>query len=219
MELFVNTFIFNNKKENSHVLWNEAGDCVLVDPGCTTPREQEALTAFLSRNNLRPRALLLTHGHFDHVAGVPFLTRKYSCECWMHSADEKELRLSQALAPLYGFEAVEEFRVDHYFDDGSELSFRGIHQKVIHFPGHTDGSVCLYVPDGPYLFAGDALVKGSLGFVNSSYAEVLGYIGEKIWSLPDETIIFYGHGPSSRLDKEKQTNPFFRRVNQEKHNP
>jgi glyoxylase-like metal-dependent hydrolase (beta-lactamase superfamily II) len=216
MELFVHSIVFNNKKENSYLLWNRAGECLLVDPGCSTPDEQELLTGFLSRNNLHPKRLLLTHGHFDHVAGVPFLIQEYGCECWMHSAEEKELQLSRTLAPMYEFETVEEFQVDHHYDDGTQLSFGGICLRVIHIPGHTDGSVCLFVPEGPYLFAGDALVKGSLGFVNNSYAEVLAHLQKKIYPLPDETIIFYGHGPSSMLAEEKQANPFFHRMNRKK---
>jgi len=216
MKLFIHTFVFNSKKENCYLLWNRVGECLLIDPGCAASAEQETLVGFLSQNDLRPQAILLTHGHFDHIAGVPFLRQKYACECWMHPADEKELRLSRSLAPMYGFDTVEEFNVDHYYDDGVQLSFGGIRQRVIHIPGHTDGSVCLYVPDGPYLFVGDVLVKGSLGFVNNGYGEVLAHLEKKIYPLPDETLLFYGHGVPSTLGEEKRTNPFFHRMNREK---
>lgn len=215
MELFVHSFVFNKKEENSYLLWNEAGDCLVIDPGCATPEEEGVLTAFIAENNLLPRAILLTHGHFDHVAGVPFVMQRYGCGCWVHSAEEGELELSRTIAHVYGFERVEAFQVNHYDEEGALLNWGGMGLRVLHIPGHTEGSSCLYMEQGPYLFAGDALIKGSLGFVNNGYAEVLAHLEQKVYPLPDETVIYYGHGPSSTLGEEKVSNRFFKRMKQD----
>jgi hydroxyacylglutathione hydrolase len=210
MKAFVNTFVFNQMNVNTHVLWNSVGDCVLIDPGCSTVEEQEILTGFISQRNLRPLAILLTHGHFDHIAGISFLGEKYSCECWLHPNDVKELHDAHILASLYKEKMSEVFRVHNFFSETSDLTFGGFHLRVLHLPGHTEGSVCLYETELKYLFAGDTLMKGSLGFSNSGYEDLLFQLKRKIYPLPASTIIFCGHGPSTTIEEEKKNNLFFR---------
>jgi glyoxylase-like metal-dependent hydrolase (beta-lactamase superfamily II) len=210
MKAFVNTFVFNQMKVNTHVLWNSKGDCVLIDPGCITEDEQKMLTDFVETKELKPLAILLTHGHFDHAAGVSFLRDKYRCECWIHPDDEKELSQVYELAQIYGMKVNHGFGSDHFFYEGTELSFGKIRMKVLHLPGHTRGSVALFESQNNYLFAGDTLMKGSLGFSNSGYKELMIHLKHKIYPLPDKTIVFCGHGASTTIEEEKKANLFFR---------
>ncbi len=212
MKTSVNTFVFNQMKVNTHVLWNSKGDCVLIDPGCITEDEQKMLTDFIEIKRLKPLAILLTHGHFDHAAGVSFLRDKYRCKCWIHPDDEKELSQVNELAQIYGMKVNPWFGSDHFFYDGNELSFGKIHLKVLHLPGHTLGSVALFELQNNYLFAGDTLIKGSLGFSNSGYKELMTHLKRKIYSLPDKTIVFCGHGAPTTIGEEKKTNLFFRKM-------
>jgi len=210
MEAFVNTFVFNQMKVNTHVLWNSRGDCVLIDPGCITGNEQKMLSDFIETKKLKPLAILLTHGHFDHAAGVSFLRNKYGCQCWIHPDDEKELSNVNELAQIYGMNVNSGFGADHSIHDKTELLFGKINIIVFHLPGHTNGSVAFFESQNNYLFAGDTLVKGSLGFSNSGYEELLIHLKRKIYPLPDETIVFCGHGSSTTIEEEKKANLFFR---------
>ena len=210
MKAFVNTFVFNQMKVNTYVLWNSRGDCVLIDPGCITEEEQKILTDFIDTKKLKPLAILLTHGHFDHAAGVSFLKDKYGCECWIHPDDLKELGQVDEVAQIYGLKVKHKISAEHFFYDESELSFGKIHLKVLHLPGHTWGSVAFFESQNNYLFAGDTLIKGSLGFSNSGYKELMVQLKRYIYPLPDKTIIFCGHGASSTIAEEKKANSFFR---------
>lgn len=212
MNAFVKTFVFNQMNVNTHVLWNDEGNCALIDPGCITEDEQSMLTDFIDRKNLNPLAILLTHGHFDHTAGISFLRGKYGCLCWIHPDDLIELNQANELAHIYGMEVNSIFIPDHFFIEGVELSLGNFKLKVLHLPGHTQGSVALFETGNKYLFAGDTLMKGSLGFSNGGYAELMVHLRKKIFTLPNETIIFCGHGPSSTIGEEKKANLFFRLI-------
>lgn len=210
MKAFVDTFVFNQMNVNTHVLWNSKGDCVLIDPGCITENEQKILTDFIATKKLNPLAIVLTHGHFDHVAGISFLCNKYGCICWIHPDDEKELSQANEVAQIYGAKVNSAFRPDHSYVEGLELKLGNLHLKVLHLPGHTQGSVALFETQNNYLFAGDTLMKGSLGFSNSGYDELLIHLKRKIYPLPDKTIVFCGHGSSTTIEEEKKANFFFR---------
>lgn len=210
MEAFVNTYVFNQMKVNTHVLWNSRGDCVLIDPGCITEEEQIILTDFIDTKKLKPLAILLTHGHFDHSAGVSFISDMYGCECWIHPDDEKELGQVDEVAQIYGMQVNHKISAELFFYEGTELSFGKIKLKVLHLPGHTWGSVAFFESQNNYLFVGDTLIKGSLGFSNSGYEELMIHLKRKIYPLPDETIVFCGHGLSTTIEEEKKANLFFR---------
>jgi glyoxylase-like metal-dependent hydrolase (beta-lactamase superfamily II) len=212
---FIKTFVMNRMKENTYVLWNQRGDCVLIDPGCETVTEQQQLADFFSLKKLRPMAVLLTHGHFDHAVGISFLYDHYCCESWIHPADQAELKQSGTMARLYGMKLRRNFRARYELEDLAELTFGEFHLKVLHVPGHTAGSVCFYETQSHCLFAGDTLMKGSLGFSNSGYRELLVLLKEKVFSLPGDTVVFCGHGPATILEEEKKNNLFFRKMQDE----
>ncbi len=212
MGAFVETFVFNQMKVNTFVLHNDCGDCVLIDPGCETPVEQQKLAGFLDENRLKPVAILLTHGHFDHVAGASFLVEKFGCDCWLHPEDEKEIHQGEDVAQLHNVKLSRLRHPHRYLNDGEIIQFGQFRLKVLHIPGHTGGSVAIFEIQNNWLFAGDTLVKGSLGFSNLGYGELMTHLKNKILPLPDETIIFCGHGPTTTIEQEKKSNPFFRRI-------
>jgi hydroxyacylglutathione hydrolase len=212
MKAYVKTFVFNQMSVNTHVLWDDGGYCVLIDPGCITEDEQNVLTDFIDIKNLDPLAILLTHGHFDHTAGISILRDKYGCWCWIHPDDLIELNHTNELAQIYGMKVNSTFIPDHFFKEEPELSFGNFRLKVFHLPGHTQGSVALFETHNNYLFAGDTLMKNSLGFSNNGYADLLIHLKKKIYPLPNETIVFCGHGPSSTIGEEKKNNLFFQLI-------
>ena len=114
------------------------------------------------------------------------------------------------MAQVYHMKENSIFKPDHFLIEGTEILFGNLHLKVIHLPGHTQGSVAFFETQNNYLFAGDTLMNGGLGFSNSGYEELMIHLKRKIYPLPDETIIFCGHGSSTTIKEEKKANLFFR---------
>lgn len=211
MKLYLKQFIFNNNKTNSYLVWNDLHDSIMIDPACSNREEERELELFIAEKELYPKDLLITHAHFDHTIGIPFMKRNYSAKCWLHPDDEKEIAMTEILASIHGSQKVK-FSIDYQLEDEQHLMIGDIEVRVIHIPGHTEGSVCFYLPAGPFLFTGDTMVKGSLGFVNSAYSELLQYVEKKVCPLSDNTMLYFGHGSSSILAIERKDNPFFRRI-------
>ena len=212
----VKGFVFNGMKVNSYVLWNEAGDCVLIDIGCNSSAERESFLGFMRGNGLIPGALLLTHGHFDHIMGAQFVCDTYPVESWIHSEDRQNVADSVSLSGIYGLSMEDpQFVPGRLLRDGDEIIQGSLRLRVLHTPGHTPGSVCFYEPRERILFSGDTLIRGSLGFSNDGYRNLLLCLKEKILPLPRDMRIFCGHGDPTTLEEEMQCNPFFRLLTKE----
>lgn len=207
----ITSFVFNGMRSNTHLLWQKGGDCVIIDAGCNNEVERDEVTHFISLNHLTPKALLLTHGHFDHIMGAQWLCKLYGIEALLHSDDFCELKESSVVAGIYGvlYSASDGFH-PHPISDEERLQFGSIRLSVLHTPGHTRGSVCYYEPSAHILFSGDTIIKGSLGFSNAGYSDLLEYLRERVLTLPADTRIFPGHGPSTTIEEEDSRNPFFK---------
>lgn len=205
----VKVFICNTVKVNAYVVNDELGNCIIIDPGCASGEEIDTITTYITEEGLTPLAILLTHGHFDHILGVPFLRQHYNIKCWLHPGDNEELVHALSFSRVYENAINKSFEADCFMNDDEILLFGKLDIRVIHIPGHTAGSVCLYNESNHWLFTGDTLMKGSLCFTNNSYAGLLSLLKERIFPLPADTLFFFGHGPSSSMEEEKVGNPFF----------
>lgn len=205
----VGSFVFGNMKENCHVLYNEYGEAVIFDPGMTDEEENGRLFSFISRNGLTPLASLVTHPHFDHICGAAGLCGKYGIECFVNLEDKPVLDGIEDSSALYGVrqKAYDGLKMFTPGPDGITLGHFKI--DVIPVSGHTEGSLAFSCPG--FLIAGDTLVKGSLGFLETGYSLVLERIRDYLLPLSDDTIILYGHGESSTIREEKARNRFFLR--------
>ncbi|MCR4590790.1 MAG: MBL fold metallo-hydrolase [Lachnospiraceae bacterium] len=203
-----NCYIFSNE---------DTKEAVVFDPGDRGDKVYE----YLKDSGLTLAAVILTHGHFDHITGVPALLRmsKDNGEkpLLYASEDEKNL-LSDAIlncsgtAMSYGSDGVT-LEADHYLKDGEELEIAGLKIKCIKTPGHTEGSMSFFMEDERMLVAGDTVFEGSVGRTDlptGSDAELQRSISEKIAVLPEFTYILPGHGPETTIRDEKQYNPWFR---------
>lgn len=209
--LQITSFVFNGMRSNTHLLWQKGGDCVIIDAGCNNDVERDEVTHFISLNHLHPLALLLTHGHFDHTMGAEWLCSQYGIDAYLHTNDFGELESSSAVAGLYGVDLSGSVALHpRPLLDADKKRFGSIQLSVLHTPGHTPGSVCFYESSEHLLFSGDTLIKGSLGFSNAGYAELLECLKEKVLSLPPDTRIFSGHGASTSIEEEDCLNPFFK---------
>ena len=216
--LNIRALTFNLLQERTYVAWQEAGRCVLVDPGCYGPAETQALTDLLSAEGLTPGAILLTHGHFDHIFGVKALQDRFGgIPVYLHPADEVVLDYSAEMAARLGLTPP---AVDFKWTpvrDGQVLETAGMRWDVIATPGHTPGGVCYLEREAGVLLTGDTLFAGSIGrtdFLYSEYDDEIRSIMEKLILLDPGIRILPGHGPSSTIGVERSSNPFLEPFNE-----
>jgi possible hydroxyacylglutathione hydrolase len=191
---------------NCYLVWNKAtGEGVLIDPG----DEAERICSAIAEERVKLKAILLTHGHFDHILVAEELKEKYDVPLYA-SKDEKEM-LGSSRWNLSGREEGIEITDYIPLEDGESIELLGKEWKVLSTPGHTKGSVCYFVPgDIPYLFSGDTLFYESYGrtdLYGGSEEAIKKSIKEKLFTLPEETLVYPGHEEATTIANEKQYNP------------
>lgn len=221
--LNIRTFTFNLLQERTYVVWEQGGACVIVDPGCYGPGELRALEDLLAQEKLTPAAILLTHGHFDHIFGVKALQDRFGgIPVYMHPADEAVFGYGAEMAAGLGLApAATDFRRTPV-RDGQVLEIAGIRFEVIATPGHTPGGVCYFVREADILFTGDTLFAGSIGrtdFPGGEYDDLIRSIMERVVLLDPEIRILPGHGPTSTIGQERTGNPFLEPFNEPEEEP
>lgn len=190
-------------------------EAVVIDPG----DEVERILGLLGRYKLSVKAIVSTHAHIDHVGGLAKLHQYTGAPVMMHRDDLPLYHGMETQAAFLGIPSPALTQVDHLLKEGDALQWGGFHADVIHTPGHTPGSVCLYLPQDagtialaqPYLFAGDTLFAGSIGRTDlwgGSLEQMMESLRDKLLQLPDETVVHPGHGGSTSIGQERHTNPF-----------
>jgi hydroxyacylglutathione hydrolase len=207
----IKQFVFNELGVNSFVLYDDSNQCALVDPGCNTPAQEKQLTDFLRGNSLEPTAIFLTHGHFDHVAGLAWARETFDCPIYMHPGDEFLVKRATEQAQFFGFTMPDPPMPDKTVNDGDVIAFGLSEVTVLHVPGHSPGSICLHLPSDRLLVCGDVLFQGSIGrtdLYGGDHDLLIRGIREKLMVLPRETLVWPGHGPKTTIGFEYDTNPF-----------
>lgn len=209
-ELHIHTIVSLPFEENTYLLWKEnQADCLVIDPGL----EPDLILDFLKEQKLTPVAILLTHGHADHIGGNTALKKAYP-QLPILIGEKDEVMLTDANANLsapFGM-AITSPPADQLVREGDRLELAGITLEVLDIPGHSPGHVVFVYRGEPCLvFGGDVLFQGSVGrvdFPGGDGRQLFSGIHEKLFSLPGDTIVFPGHGPETTIDQEKRTNPF-----------
>jgi len=213
----IQIFTFNPFEEHTMVAYLPGRhDCVIVDPGCYTPRELEQLLSFLERSELKPSGILLTHAHPDHIFGVATIAGKYGCPVWLSAADQQEIENNPVLTGYLGLTVPEPFAYNDV-KDGQKLSLAGFEFEAISTPGHTAGGMCYLERSKGFLFTGDSLFAGTIGrtdFKYGDYDALISSIMEKLITLDPSTTIFPGHGESSTIGHERTHNPMLEPFNE-----
>ena len=199
---------------NTYLVFDpDTKECVIIDPGMSNPEEEKAIENFIAEKGLTLTQIINTHLHIDHVAGIPFLREKYGVPIRAHESDNFLGRLIDQQAQVFGLNLqIGELEISEYLKAGDIIKIGNGQLKVIAVPGHSKGSIALYDKESNFVITGDALFKGSIGRTDlpgGDYKELIDSIKSELFKLPDETVIFSGHGPSSTIKEEKQSNPFF----------
>jgi len=193
---------------NCSILGDEAsGEAIVVDPGADIPR----IMAVLNRHKLTVKQILITHAHIDHIAGAARLKHLTGAPILYNPRDLPLVKMMDVQAGWLGIPTPEVLPPDDTLEEGRVIAITGLSGNILHTPGHTQGSVCLYLPTQQLLIAGDTLFAGSVGRTDLPGGDgpmLIRSIHEKLLPLPDETVVFPGHGPSTTIGEERESNPF-----------
>ena len=213
--LTVKCFTCNMLSENCYVVSDESRDCVIIDCGAYYPEEGQAIVGYIRQQQLTPRHLLCTHGHFDHCMGNGYIFRAFGLKPRAHQDDsflmeEMERQTSDILGiPIH----LDVPPVGNYLTDSDNISFGSHTWQILHTPGHTPGGIVFYDADEHIAFSGDTLFRMSIGrtdFERGSYADMMTSLHMLATQLPADTKIYAGHGPETTIADEIRYNPYLR---------
>lgn len=209
--LNVKIFSFNPLQENTYLLYNDKKSCIIIDPGCYEDRERQQLAEFISANGLQPRMLVNTHCHLDHVFGNKFIHETYGLELHIHPGERTVLEFAPASGLMWNLPFDNYTGVLHDLHPGSFLQLDEDELEVLFTPGHSPASLSFYAKNDGFVIAGDVLFRESVGRTDlpGGNPDILSKsIREQLYVLPDETIVYPGHGMPTRIGHEKRHNPF-----------
>ena len=205
-------FTFNAFQENTYVLWDDSSrSAIIIDPGCSTSREENELLTFISSNNLIPARLLNTHCHIDHVLGNKFIANQYDLKLECHKKEVPVLESCINVSRMYGIPYKGSPSIEIFHEDDDEIEFAGKFFKVLFTPGHSPGSISFYSAEDDFLIGGDVLFLGSIGRTDlpgGDYDTLIHSVKSQLLPLPDQTIVYPGHGPATTIGRERSSNPF-----------
>jgi len=209
--LHIHSFEFSPIRENTYLLYNEDKDCIIIDPGCYDEEERGLLSDFISQKQLTPRFLLNTHCHLDHVFGNKYVAETYGLTPYIHELEKPLLDY----APVSGLKYNLPF--DHYtgeltfISEGDDIIIGEDVLKVLFTPGHSPGSVSFYCEKLQFVISGDVLFQQSIGRTDlpgGDHELLLNTIRKELFTLPDNTVVYSGHGMKTDIGSEKRLNPF-----------
>lgn len=207
----IKKFTFNPVQENTYVLYDETGECIIVDAGCYFDYERDELDHFIVKNELNPVKLVNTHCHFDHILGINHCRAKYNIPFYAHPEDAFLVERMIEHGDRFGVPVEPVDPADHALEEGVPVTFGNSSLDVIHVPGHAPGHIVLHQVEYKFLMAGDVLFYGSIGRTDlprGSYEQLISNIKNKLFPLADETTVYSGHGPETSIGFEKKNNPF-----------
>lgn len=209
----INHYVVGMVQTNCYIVINdETKECFIIDPGASAKQ----LVEKIKEDNLTPVAILLTHGHFDHVAAAEDLAKEFNIRIYAHEAEESTLKYpDKNVSWMVGCE--ESYRADIFLKDDEAITLAGFEIKVLHTPGHTEGGCCYYVADEAVVFTGDTLFAQSVGrtdFPGGSMSQIVHSIREKLMTLNEagnietDIMVYPGHNEPTTIETERMENPY-----------
>jgi hydroxyacylglutathione hydrolase len=210
--LVVKCFEFNMFGENTFVVWDEESkEGAVIDAGCSNVHEENKLDDHISGNNIVVKYLITTHGHLDHVLGNKFVKEKYNPEYYGPENDLPLMERMEIQAAAFGIEIIKPPIPKKYLAEDFTLNLGNSIMFFLSTPGHTPGEFCVYFKKEGICFTGDVLFRNSIGRTDlwgGDMTTLISSIKNKLFVLPDNVIIYPGHGESSKIGQEKSDNPF-----------
>ena len=209
----IKTFVCNPLQENTYLVIDETSkECMIIDAGMLFDQEKQQIAAYLQDNNLQLKYVVNTHLHLDHCFGNGFLYNTFGVKPLAHADDEDLLRFMNAHAAAFGVPFNEEPQpLGGYLSEGDTLQLGNETFEVLHIPGHSKGGIVLYNAAQGVLFSGDSLFNMSIGRTDlpgGNYATLVTALTKKVMTLPDATVVYPGHGPTTTIEQEKMYNAY-----------
>jgi hydroxyacylglutathione hydrolase len=211
--LNIKSFEFNPFQENTYILYNEFNECIIIDPGCYFDAEKDEMVAFINEQKIKPTLLLNTHCHLDHIFGNKFISEKYDLDLHIHEMEKPVLDFAPASGLMYSVPFDNYSGKINYLTPGEPIKFGADELDVLFTPGHSPGSVSFYSRKNNFVVSGDALFKNSVGrsdLPGGNHDVLIKSIKEKLLTLPDDTLVYSGHGPVTTVGDERRDNGFLR---------
>jgi hydroxyacylglutathione hydrolase len=209
--LQIQGFTFNPFQENTYLIINEQKLCWIVDPGMYDSSETNALFSYIEDNGLKPQSIINTHTHIDHILGVTEVIKKYNIPFGVNEKDMPVLNAAVASAMMFGLSFSNPPKPTFFIADSETMQLGDDTIEVRFAPGHSPGSVVFYHAAGNWVLGGDVLFQGSIGRTDlpgGNYDTLINSIKTQLFTLPDETVVYSGHGPATDIGNEKAYNPF-----------
>jgi hydroxyacylglutathione hydrolase len=206
-------FTFNPFSENTYLLYDETKECVIVDPGMTDEDEDSILFDFIRDENLNPVMVLNTHCHIDHILGNSSSCLRYNIPLYAHEKDLPTLERGGAASLMWNIPYRLSPQPDHFLNEDVDIKFGNTVLSVLFTPGHAPGHVVFIHHVDKVIIGGDVLFRGSVGRVDlpgCNAADLTHSIQQKLYTLPDDYVVYPGHGPETTIGEEKQNNMFVR---------
>jgi hydroxyacylglutathione hydrolase len=209
--LKIKSFVFSPIQENTYLLYNEFNNCIIIDPGCYFDAEKEQLTQLIKQSGLLPKMLLNTHCHLDHVFGNKYVAETYTLTPQIHPNEKVVLEFAPTSGLMYNL-PFDNYTGDFIFlKEGDTILLDKDELTVIEAPGHSPGHICFYCKAQNFLIGGDVLFNRSIGRTDlpgGNHEQLIKNIKEKLLVLPDETVVYSGHGPATTVGEERRENPY-----------
>jgi hydroxyacylglutathione hydrolase len=209
--LTIKQFTFSPVQENTYILFNEEKECIIIDPGCYSSQERNQLKDYVVEHGLQPKYLLNTHCHLDHIFGNRFVATTFGLVLHIHPNEEKVLSMGPTFGDMWGL-PFQNYEGDLVFlKEGDTIQLGEDQLEILEAPGHSPGSICFYNSKQQFIIGGDVLFNGSIGRTDlpmGDFDTLINSIRTKLWPLPDEVVVYSGHGPTTTIGKEKRSNPF-----------
>ena len=209
--LKIKAFVFSPIQENTYLIYNEGNECIIIDPGCYFPEEKEELSGFITQRVLNPVMLLNTHCHLDHVFGNKFVAESYGLTLHLHENEKKMLDFAPASGLMYDMPFDNYSGEFIFLNEGDNVALGTDELAVIAAPGHSPGHICFYCAKQNFIVSGDVLFRRSIGRTDlpgGDHQTLIENIRRKLFTLPDQTLVYSGHGPVTTIGEEKRENPF-----------
>ncbi len=214
--IVVKKFVFNPFMENTFIIWDEdTKNAIVIDPGCSSEDEEFILSSFIDERKLNIKYLINTHCHIDHILGCQFIKERYNPVYLAPEEDIPLLENAQQQAQMFGIKINPPPKPDEFLSEQSKISFSDTTVKLLFTPGHTPGEYCLYFEDEKFCIAGDVLFQSSIGRTDlwgGDYNVLINSIKKELLILPDDVIVYSGHGDETTIGEEKNNNPFLKDV-------